>query len=419
VSFKLLSAKGVREYLMLMRKPVLTIFYQFDPCNPSIGGIQTVIRSFIKYAPSEFEVSLVGISNQPNLPKGKWQKVQLAGREINFLPLFTLLNDNFRSLVPTTIKYTVALLRQGFASDFMHFHRLEPTLAALNWSGEKTLFVHNDIQKQMQSSDSKNAILWRYFPSGYFALERSLVKQFDQIFACNTDSVKHYQQRYPTIADRVSYIKNSVDGEIFYPLTSVQREEGRRTLAKQFKLADETYFILFAGRLHPQKDPLLMVRSFATLNNSNAHLLIAGDGELATQVQAEIERLGIAQQVTMLGSVEQAELAELQRICSVFVLTSTYEGLPLVALEALACGTPVVTTSCGETPKLLNVHSGIVCQERNNQAIANALKKVLSQPADYPIDACVRVAEPYSARAIVSTVYRDMLSRWQTKLNPV
>lgn len=402
-----------------MRKPVLTIFYQFDPCKPSIGGIQTVIRSFIKYAPSEFEVRLVGISNQPNLPKGKWQKVKLADKEIYFLPLFTLLNDNFRTLVPTTIKYTAALLRQGLASDFMHFHRLEPTLAALNWSGEKTLFVHNDIQKQMQSSDSKNAILWRYFPTGYFALERALVNQFSQIFACNTNSVKHYQQSYPSIAERVFYIKNSVDGEIFYSLTSAQREEGRRILAKQFRLSAQTQFILFAGRLHPQKDPLLLVRSFATLNDPNAHLLIAGDGELAAQVQAEIERLKIAQQVTMLGSVDQAELADLQRICSVFVLTSTYEGLPLVALEALACGTPVVTTSCGETPKLLDVHSGIVCQERNSQAIADALKEVLTHPENYPIEACVRVAEPYSAKAIVSAVYKNMLSRWQTKLNYV
>jgi glycosyltransferase involved in cell wall biosynthesis len=261
----------------------------------------------------------------------------------------------------------------------------------------------------MQSSDSKNAIVWRYFPTGYFALERALVNQFTQIFACNTNSVKHYQQSYPSIADRVFYIKNSVDGEIFYSLTSAQREEGRRTLAKRFRLSDETQFILFAGRLHPQKDPLLMLRSFATLNDPNAHLLIAGDGELAAQVQAEIERLGIAQQVTMLGSVDQAELAELQRICSVFVLTSTYEGLPLVALEALACGTPVVTTSCGETPKLLDVHSGIVCQERNSQAIADALKEVLTHPENYPIEACVRVAEPYSAKAIVSSVYRKDL----------
>jgi glycosyltransferase involved in cell wall biosynthesis len=121
----------------------------------------------------------------------------------------------------------------------------------------------------------------------------------------------------------------------------------------------------------------------------------------------------------MLGSVDQAELADLQRICSVFVLTSIYEGLPLVALEALACGTPVVTTSCGETPKLLDVHSGIVCQERNSQAIADALKEVLTHPENYPIEACVRVAEPYSAKAIVSSVYRNMLSRWQTKLNYV
>ena len=79
----------------------------------------------------------------------------------------------------------------------------------------------------------------------------------------------------------------------------------------------------------------------------------------------------------------------------------------------------MVTTSCGETPKLLDVHSGIVCQERNSQAIADALKEVLTHPENYPIEACVRVTEPYSAKAIVSSVYRNMLSRWQMKLNYV
>jgi len=65
-----------------MRKPVLTIFYQFDPWCPSIGGIQTVISSFIKYASSKFELRLVGTSNDTNLHIGKWQEAELAGTEI-------------------------------------------------------------------------------------------------------------------------------------------------------------------------------------------------------------------------------------------------------------------------------------------------------------------------------------------------
>ena len=155
---------------------------------------------------------------------------------------------------------------------------------------------------------------------------------------------------------------------------------------------------LHAGRLHPQKDPVLLVRSIAAMNNSNVHLLIAGDGDLRDEVRAEIDRLGLSQQVTMLGAIDRTELAQLQRVSSVFILTSAYEGLPLVVLEALACGTPVVTTRCGETPNLLTPNSGVVCEERTPVAVADALRKVLHNPGDFPISACVEAAEPYSAQ---------------------
>ncbi len=396
-----------------MRKPVLTIFYQFNPWHTSIGGIQTVIRSFVKYSPDEFEIRLVGTGNEPSEPLGVWQDAELAGKAIRFMPLFTLQNDNFRKLVPTTVKYTAALLKRRLASDFMHFHRLEPTLATLNWPGEKTLFVHNDIQKQIDSKGSKKAILWQRFPGAYSTLERLLVSQFDQILSCNTQSLQYYQQRYPRLAERVSYIKNPVDNEVFYPLSLEEREQGRRSLAQKMGLAEDTRFVLFAGRLHAQKDPALLLYSFAALNDPKAHLIIVGDGDLKDEINYKICFFGLSKQVTMLGPVSQAEIAQLQRVSSAFVLTSAYEGLPVSVLEALACGTPVVTTRCGETPNLLSAKSGVVCQERTRDAVAAALRKVLKNPGDYPIEACVQAAEPYSARTIVGGVYNDMLNRWQ------
>ncbi|GAB4209059.1 MAG: hypothetical protein Fur006_68450 [Coleofasciculaceae cyanobacterium] len=267
----------------------------------------------------------------------------------------------------------------------------------------------------MKSTGNKSAILWRRFPGAYFVLERLLVNQFTQILSCHTESVTLYRQRYPAIADRVAYIKNSVDNEIFYPLTLEKREEGRCQLARQLNLPQNTRFVLFAGRLHPQKDPVLLVRCMAALNEPTIHLLIAGDGELADNVCSEIARLGLSKQVTMLGSVPQAELAQLHRICHVFILTSAYEGLPLVALEALACGTPVVTTRCGETPNLLCSRSGVVCEERTPVAIADALRKILRHPDDYPMDSCVRIAQPFHARTVVSDVYNQMWHRWEQR----
>lgn len=396
-----------------MHKPVLTIFYQFNPWHSSLGGIQTVIRSFIKYSPTDFEVRLVGTENDPAQPLGRWRDAELAGKAIRFMPLLRLDNDNVRKLVPTTIKYSTALLGRCLASDFMHFHRLEPTVAALNWPGEKTLFVHNDIRQQIDSTANKKAILWQRFPAAYLALERLLIGQFSQILSCNTESLQHYRQHYPSIGDRVSYIKNTVDNEIFYPLTRGEREWGRRRLAQKMNLAEDTNFILFAGRLHAQKDPALLLDSLVVLNDPKAHLLIAGDGDLRDEIKSQIDYFGLSNQVTMLGSVAQAELAQLLRVCNVFVLTSAYEGLPVVVLEALASGIPIVTTRCGETPKLLSAKSGVVCQERTREAVAKALNQVLRHPGDYPIEACIQAAEPYSARSVVSAIYSDMWERWQ------
>jgi glycosyltransferase involved in cell wall biosynthesis len=399
-----------------MRQPVLTIFYQFNPWHSTIGGIQTVIRSFIKYAPSDWTVRLVGTAHTSVDPTGQWQDAELAGRPIQFMPLIYISNDNIRQRIPTTVKYTLALLKHRFVSDFLHFHRLEPSLAAFGWTGDKTLFIHNDIHQQMavaQKQSDSTSILWQHLPAAYFALERLLVHQFNQILSCNSQSASFYQQQYPAIANKVALIKNTVDGDIFYPLSAPEREAKRIQLTKQFNLHPETRFILFAGRLHPQKDPILLLQSIAALEHPHVHLLVAGDGELTTVMQAEIARLQLTPRVTLLGALSQADLANLHRLSSVLVLTSTHEGLPLVALEALACGTPVVTTPCGETPYLLTAESGIVCDDRAPQTIAAAIQQVLLNPDIYSVQSCLRAAQPYSARTVISHLYDDMLSRWQ------
>jgi len=397
------------------RKPILTIFYQFNPWNTTIGGIQTLINIFIKYAPREFDVRLVGTGDDTTKNIGKWEQAEFAGREISFLPLLRLRNDNFRSSIPTTVKYTAALMGRCFASDFMHFYRLEPTLATLNWQGEKTLFIQNDIQQQVAASNDKNTILWRRFPTAYFALEQLLVRQFNHIFSCNTNSLQLYQQRYPSVRDRLAFLKNTFDEDVFFPLESEARDRSRRELATQLGKDPETRFVLFAGRLHPQKDPLLLIQAFAALNEPHIHLLIAGDGELKSEIEAEIARLELSEQVTLLGALKQAELAQLHSCCHALVLTSAYEGLPFVVLEALACGTPVVTTASGETPNLLAADSGVICQERTGASIANALRQVVLHPEDYPVASCVRTAQPYAASYVVNEVYNQMWQRWEKR----
>lgn len=398
-----------------MRNPSLTIFYQFNPWNSTIGGIQTVIRSFIKYAPEDFNLQLVGTGDAREMKIGQWHDEMFADKKLRFLPVLDLPQDNVRGRIPTTVKYTAALMSHRIESDFMHFHRLEPTLAAKGWSGDKTFFVHNDIHQQMAAKDGKNAIMWRRFPKAYFTLEGWLVKQFDEILSCNSESVNLYKQQYPELAHRVSFIRNTVDTEVCKPLSENDRTIARQNFSREHSLPETTKYVLFAGRLHPQKDPLLLAKTISALQDPQVHLLVAGDGELAPDLKAEILRLNLSAQVTMLGAVNSANLVGLYQIAHALILTSEFEGLPLVVLEALACGTPIVTTRCGETPKFLTHQSGMISDDRTPEAIARALNQVISNPGHYTQSACVRVAEPYSARNVVGQVYESMLHRWRSQ----
>jgi glycosyltransferase involved in cell wall biosynthesis len=398
------------QFLEIMRKPVVTIFYQFDPWNSSIGGIQMVVKNFIKYAPPEFTIRLVGVEATADGPVGEWRSRELAGRSVEFFPLFRLLEDDRRKVIPTSLRYALSLWGKGkeLASDFMHFHRLESTIFTGGWKGHKALFVHNDIHQQMRSSDAEG-ILWRRFPQLYFAFERQFITQFDRILSCNSESTQLYKQQYPSIEDRISFVRNTFDEEVFYPLSAAEREENRQHQASLRGLRKDTEFILFAGRLHPQKDPLLLLDALALVTDPRAHLLVAGNGELEPAMLKKVVQLGISERVTFLGAVDHQEVADYHRLASTLILTSAYEGLPLVVLEALACGTKVVTTSTGETPRFLHPNCGVVCRVRTPSEIAHSLDTVLKFPEKFPVEACVQNALPYSAQSVVESVYYDML----------
>jgi glycosyltransferase involved in cell wall biosynthesis len=399
-----------------MRKPVLTIFYQFNPWHSSIGGIQTIIRAFVKHAPDDFHIRIVGTGSDSDEATMTWRDAEYVGKSIQFMPLFILKNDNHRKLIPISIGYTAALLRRCLESDFMHFHRIEPCLATQQWQGEKTLFVHNDVSTQcLTTTSGRKMSPWRYFPAVYSALEGYLLPQFDQIFSCHTGSLERYHRLYPNLVDRISYIQNSFDNEEFYPLSFTERRLRRQALAHQLNLPEATKFILFAGRLHPQKDPILLVRAIAALNDPNTHLLIAGDGDMVAEIQAEVAHLGIRDRITLLGPQTAAAIANLYHIASLVVLTSSFEGFPVVVLEALACGTPVVTTECGDTPRLLTANTGIVCKERTPTAIAAALNRVLQHPEAFPSEACVKTVTRYTAQTIIGQQYAEMRSRWEKR----
>ena len=398
-----------------MLNPSLTIFYQIDPLDVSIGGIQTTILNFIKYAPQDFDIRLVGITSRKECSIGSWQTILVFNKQIQYLPILYIEDDNIRGLIPTTLKFLLALFGKDLDSDFLHFHRIESSLASFSWHGEKTLFIHADIKKQVNGQGDSKTFLWRYFPSAYFLLENMLIKQFSYVLSCNSESLKYLQKTYFSTKGCYQLIRNTVDDEIFFPLSAQLKDQKRLQLISEMELSLKTRFITYVGRLHPQKDPLLLVRSVAELDDANIHLLMIGVGELKEDIQLEIKNLGLNSQVTLLGSMNSREIADILRVSDLLALTSVYEGLPMVVLEALTCGIPIVSTDSGETSKLLTKKTGVIIPTRTPKSTADSLRTVLENPQSYPSQACAQLSSPYWARLVVSEVYNDMRERWKDR----
>ena len=102
--------------------------------------------------------------------------------------------------------------------------------------------------------------------------------------------------------------------------------------------------ILGVGRFEPQKRFDLLVRAFAQSSDQQSRLVLLGDGADREALQALANQLGIADRLEMPGFV--TDVAPWFARASLFVLSSVYEGLPAVVLEAMAANCPVISTDC-------------------------------------------------------------------------
>jgi glycosyltransferase involved in cell wall biosynthesis len=171
--------------------------------------------------------------------------------------------------------------------------------------------------------------------------------------------------------------------------------------AHPWLVAGDVPVVMAAGRLIAQKDFSTLLDAFAQLRRErHARLVIFGDGELREALLAQAQRLGIAQDVSLPGFEPNPFAA--MRAARVFVLSSRFEGLPGVLIQAMACGTRVVSTDCPSGPRevLEDGRWGALVPVRDARAMATALVAAIDQ-RDGP-DVRSRAARFSEARAIDS-----------------
>ncbi|MCS7032017.1 MAG: glycosyltransferase family 4 protein [Gloeomargarita sp. SKYG116] len=138
------------------------------------------------------------------------------------------------------------------------------------------------------------------------------------------------------------------------------------------------YRVMTAGRLVPWKQVDEIITAIAPL--ADVGLVIVGEGPERERLRQQVEALGLTQRVYFAGQMGLPALLALMRTCDVFVLNSTYEGLPHVVLEAMAMGVPVIATAVGGTPELIqDGHNGRLIPPHRPDVLRQVLWECLAQ----------------------------------------
>jgi colanic acid/amylovoran biosynthesis glycosyltransferase len=134
--------------------------------------------------------------------------------------------------------------------------------------------------------------------------------------------------------------------------------------------------MLFVGRLAAAKGLPILLEAVAKVEA--ATLDIAGDGPDREMLEEKTKLLGLSDRVTFLGYRSQSQVRELLSCTDVFVLSSFAEGVPVVLMEAMAAGVPVVATCIAGIPELVqNEHSGLLVSPGDADATANSIRRLL------------------------------------------
>ena len=219
----------------------------------------------------------------------------------------------------------------------------------------------------------------------------------DAVIAVSRQIAEGLAARVPRMAGRIEFIPNGYDSDLFH----YEPKPARR-------------HFLFVGSFTPVKNPLVLVQAFGRIaSRTSSELVMIGQGHLQPEIERAIAELGLTDRVRLPGRVPLEQLRSYFRDAGVFVLPSATEGMPLVVIESLATGTPVVGSAVGAIPDLVVPGvSGYLVEPGDAEGLAEALLEAEMTEWDHAAIARGAPVIDWAENARrVTDVYRRVIDR--------
>ncbi len=171
-------------------------------------------------------------------------------------------------------------------------------------------------------------------------------------------------------SEKIDVVYCGVD-QAFHPLP----EEEVASFRQKYGLPER--FILFVGTIEPRKNVARLIEAYSLLGDGQIKLVIGGArGWFYKEVFVRLEELGLTDNVLFPGYIPPAELPLWYNAAELFVYPSLYEGFGLPPLEAMACGTPVITSNVSSLPEVVG-EAGLTVDPMDSKGLAEAIHRVL------------------------------------------
>lgn len=226
---------------------------------------------------------------------------------------------------------------------------------------------------------------------------------------CNSRMVKEEIQRYFGVAEaKLHVIYSGVDLEAFHPRL---KDQHRATVRTQLGIPDAAPVYLFVGSGFARKGLGTLLHAFAH-TGPDSHLMIVGADKRSAHYQSQAHALGVAARTHFLGP--QQDVKPFYGAADVFTLATLYDPFPNAALEAFACGLPVITShKSGAAEFIREGENGFVCDALDSDAIARAMNALQDRTrlaaASEQARQCVLQYDLQSMSARALTLYSQLL----------
>ncbi len=195
------------------------------------------------------------------------------------------------------------------------------------------------------------------------------------IVTISKDSHQLAEEVLPETKGKTKWIRNGVDMSVFSIDENVKKSDVLKSIGIE---KDYSKVVSFVGKLTDFKgvDVLLDAAAIYEKENEDVLTIIAGDGELRNKLEGQAQRLNL-KNVKFIGNQPQSKLKEIYNIANCSCVPSRREPFGLVAIEAMACGAPVVATNEGGLPDFVKPDVGRLVDVEDSKALANSVTQIL------------------------------------------